>query len=416
MCAYCRHVNRRWLILADDVSGAADCAAAFAARGIETAVRWQAGADPVSQQNVAVIAYDACSRGLLPAAAGSSQRAALERFCGQNRTLYVKIDSRLRGQPAAQIAAALETLARRRGSASGVLAPAFPAMGTTTLNGRVCIDGLEADAIPGADLIEMLAAAGIAAERVELAAIRGNAELLRARFARLSRRQGHIAVCDALTDEDLARIARATLPARASSFFAGSAGFARALAAMRPAGSKRTLPVLPTERGALIVVGSLSKSSRAAARTLARQPGVRHISPTFAMLEQGAGESQFASRVIAGLETGEDVLVEIPQGTSAALTGTPQLAQRLAQALRPAAAYLSGLAATGGETAASLFAQFGIQGIRLVDEIEPGVPLGQTLGSMSVPVVTKAGAFGDPECLMRIVARLRDIRREGLLR
>ena len=52
---------------------------------------------------------------------------------------------------------------------------------------------------------------------------------------------------------------------------------------------------------------------------------------------------------------------------------------------------MSGLAATGGETAAALLARFGVNGIRLVDEIEPGVSLGVTLGEFSLPVVTKAG-------------------------
>jgi D-threonate/D-erythronate kinase len=76
---------------------------------------------------------------------------------------------------------------------------------------------------------------------------------------------------------------------------------------------------------------------------------------------------------------------------------------------------MSGLAATGGETAASLLARFGVNGIRLVDEIEPGVSLGLTLGGVSVPVVTKAGAFGDEGSLTRIVRRLRFIRQKGVL-
>jgi uncharacterized protein YgbK (DUF1537 family) len=83
--------------------------------------------------------------------------------------------------------------------------------------------------------------------------------------------------------------------------------------------------------------------------------------------------------------------------------------------LKPAASHMSGLAATGGETAAALLAQFGVNGIRLVDEIEPGVSLGLTLGDVSIPVVTKAGAFGDQGSLTRIAERLHLIRQEGIL-
>jgi len=56
-----------------------------------------------------------------------------------------------------------------------------------------------------------------------------------------------------------------------------------------------------------------------------------------------------------------------------------------------------------------------VNGIRLVDEIEPGVSLGVTLGGASLPVVTKAGAFGDQGSLTRITERLRSIRQKGVL-
>jgi uncharacterized protein YgbK (DUF1537 family) len=38
--------------------------------------------------------------------------------------------------------------------------------------------------------------------------------------------------------------------------------------------------------------------------------------------------------------------------------------------------------------------------------VEPGVPLGITLGKVSIPLVTKAGAFGDAGTLRRCLERL----------
>jgi len=85
----------------------------------------------------------------------------------------------------------------------------------------------------------------------------------------------------------------------------------------------------------------------------------------------------------------------------------------LARLLREPAGQASALVATGGETASALLARLGVHGIRLVDEIEPGIPLGLTLGEVSIPVVTKAGGFGNEDCLKRILARLRFIRNTG---
>ena len=48
----------RWLILADDRSGAADAGVAFARRGHDTEVRW----DDASQDDLAVLALDLDSR------------------------------------------------------------------------------------------------------------------------------------------------------------------------------------------------------------------------------------------------------------------------------------------------------------------------------------------------------------------
>ncbi len=91
----------------------------------------------------------------------------------------------------------------------------------------------------------------------------------------------------------------------------------------------------------------------------------------------------------------------------------PRLARGLAEVLAPVAASIGAFAATGGETAAALLSRFGVNGIRLADEIEPGVSLGLTLGALSVPVATKAGAFGDEFSLIRISERLRAVRTKG---
>ena len=88
---------------------------------------------------------------------------------------------------------------------------------------------------------------------------------------------------------------------------------------------------------------------------------------------------------------GGDALIEIMMDDEPDLSRGPQLAQALADALQPVAPAIGAFAATGGETAAILLSRFGVNGIRLADEIEPGVSLGVTLGKLSVPVPPKPG-------------------------
>jgi D-threonate/D-erythronate kinase len=113
------------------------------------------------------------------------------------------------------------------------------------------------------------------------------------------------------------------------------------------------------------------------------------------------------------LSGGGDALIEIMMDDQPDMSLGPQLAQGLADALQSVAPAIGAFAATGGETAALLLSRFGVNGIRLADEIEPGVSLGLTLGKLSVPIATKAGAFGDERSLIRISERLRAVRTKG---
>lgn len=408
-----------WLILADDLTGAADCAIAFGRRGRTAAVTWGEIAD-ASDHQLPVLAYDAASRGLSAKAAAARHADVLARLSGE-RILFKKIDSTLRGQPAAETTAALAHLKSRSGSAFGVFAPAFPATGRTTIDGRILVNGRRLEdaevwqrdhTYPNADLVDVLATAGIRGEKVALAAVRGGK--LKAVFARLAGEGDVVAACDAETDHDLHLIAEASLHASPATFFIGSAGLAHALASLDATDAAEPLQIPARSSGTLIVVGSLAGASRSAARTLQATGTVMHfpVEPA-TLLAHGTDRATLAADVTKRLSAGGDALVEIMMDDHPDMSLGPQLAQGLADAIATVAPAIGAFAATGGETAAALLSRFGVNGIRLADEIEPGVSLGLTLGQLSIPIATKAGAFGDEYSLIRISERLRAVRTKG---
>ena len=69
------------------------------------------------------------------------------------------------------------------------------------------------------------------------------------------------------------------------------------------------------------------------------------------------------------------------------------------------AAPVSGIVLTGGDTAASVCRAISASGIALLDEILPGIPLGEIIGGPfeGLVVVTKAGAFGDERALADVL-------------
>ena len=109
----------------------------------------------------------------------------------------------------------------------------------------------------------------------------------------------------------------------------------------------------------------------------------------------------------AALASGRDIALAIGPEAAVDLREGSRLAAALASLVVPRLPKLGGLVMTGGETARAILVAAGIQGLRLRGEIEPGVPLGTGIGRFAIPVVTKAGAFGDRHTLLRCRAALR---------
>jgi uncharacterized protein YgbK (DUF1537 family) len=218
------------------------------------------------------------------------------------------------------------------------------------------------------DLRALLSRAGLPATHIDLAAVRGGslAEALRAALATGAR----ALACDAESDADLGRIARAGLTLRPKPLFVGSAGLARALA--RTFSRKRPAPrPVVSCRPVITVVGSASAVSGLQARQLARDPSN--------ILLQMAWTREPAPRDIPAVR---------------------RLGRLVAQAASRAHYVL-----TGGETARAVLAARGIRELRLLGEVEPGVPFGMTRDGTLV--CTKAGGFGRPDTLAKCVALLK---------
>jgi uncharacterized protein YgbK (DUF1537 family) len=77
-----------------------------------------------------------------------------------------------------------------------------------------------------------------------------------------------------------------------------------------------------------------------------------------------------------------------------------QVAQRIVDGLAQIGSQLahegriSGIIATGGDTANALCNALGAQALEILGEVEAGIPIMRILGERSLPLVTKAGGFG----------------------
>lgn len=63
---------------------------------------------------------------------------------------------------------------------------------------------------------------------------------------------------------------------------------------------------------------------------------------------------------------------------------------------------------TGGDTAVAVCRALGVTGIQIIEEVAPAIPLGvMTISNgKRVKVITKAGAFGNPDALVKASKKL----------
>jgi uncharacterized protein YgbK (DUF1537 family) len=238
----------RVLILADDLTGAADSAAAFLGRAGKVAVLL----DPGARTNAQVVALDLDTRSRPEQPARRIVRRAFStRRAKRAAILFKKIDSTLRGHVGAELASAMRALP---GGRPVLFAPAFPGQGRTVRDARLHLAGKPCSG----DLRALLSRAGLPATHVDLAAVRGSslAGALRAALATGAR----ALACDAESDADLYRIAGAGLTLRPKPLFVGSAGLARALARTFSRRRPAPRPVVSC-RPVITIVGSASAVS-----------------------------------------------------------------------------------------------------------------------------------------------------------
>ena len=396
-------------IVADDATGAADAGAAYARAGLVTLLALTLDQPPSCD----VVIFSTESRHLGPAAA----RARVASVAGHIRDacwVFKKIDSTLRGQPGHELAALMDVLAVDRGAAAdanwdlAIVAPAFPAQGRTVMGGRVFVDRTPLDqtvfALEGAsaDIVALLRASGSRpVTLVALETVRRGAGALSAALP-----PGGMAVIDGETDADLAVVAQ-VVAARRIRLACGSAGLAEAMAQALPL-QRRAVPPSPPRRSgpALVVAGSRNP------RTLrqvdsAERWGVPVVRPDNRFL---AGDvSAIVDAVSAVLGRGRPAALTTA-GLADCADGSLALAGLLGRATADVAARvpLGGLILTGGDIAAAALAALGAQAIWLQGEMEAGIARGALLGGLApgLPVITKAGGFGDDEALVEAIATL----------
>lgn len=413
------------IIIADDLTGAADTGVQFCPfydDTVLTSYLQLLGTETLGPGSATALYTN--SRALDIMSAHTRLRSVARRLIKlEPLWIYKKIDSCLRGNPGAETEALMDELAYD----VSFIAPAFPEMGRTTVDGTHLVHGIplaqtEISRDPVTPVTESDLAKIIGSQsrypvgHIPLNLLEGEETLLQDEIERQIRGGSKHIVFDATNRDHLDRISRLVFSSSHRILPVGSAGLAAGIGGLLPPGPivKNNFHRSAEDGNHLLVCGTNSEVTRRQIKTLMAVHSYEEIALDPAILIEEHREDDFINRVsslqsklsakhsivtigasrqlpaatqqLISQETAQSMIQELGRFLSTVMTGT-----------RPGLLLL-----TGGDTADAVLTSAGAEGIRILGEILTGVVQGTLIGGPldGLPVVTKAGAFGADDTLV----------------
>jgi uncharacterized protein YgbK (DUF1537 family) len=400
------------LVIADDFTGANDAGSGLAQAGARVHVLFGTEAPlPEDAADVLVISTD--SRAVSASQAAERVAQVVQHFAAQLQQgwLFKKIDSTLRGNIGAETAAAL----RASGKRLALVAPAVPRLGRTTHEGKVWVNqrlltDTEFASDPKTPILSarVLDQMQIDGTEIDLPTLRSD------RLDAVLAAAHGVVVVDAENEADLARLIIAAARLTEKPLLVGAAGLSDALGA--------ALSVRPS-RPVLAVVGSMSSSAQQQIATLLNQRAVEIVDVDIRQLFQQPAwpdRDRWIEQAAAALRAGRHTVIRTCQHESqrhdiehlsqqhsvtrqqlgeaiSLLLG--EMTHSLCRTQLPHALYLS-----GGDVAIAVAQALGASGFKIQGLVAGCVPHGVLLNSeFTLPVMTKAGGFGDENTLVAAI-------------
>jgi len=420
---------RKIAIIADDLTGAADTGVQFCPYFDDVLL---VAHDRISQEIIEPLSVSSHALAIY-----TNSRALQPVSCRQRLTkiavrlqdlqldwMYKKVDSCLRGNIGTEVDALVEKLTYD----ASFIAPAFPEMGRTTVNNVHMVHGTPVDRTEIAfDPVTPVTDARLSCviesqsnhpvRHVHLKWLREPDDELRKTVTQILVDGVRHVTFDAQSQSDLEKIAETAFSLPYKILPVGSAGLASSMtAALRAKVSRSTAEHKKMPDGHLILVcGSASEVASRQIETLVANHPYETVSLAAALLTGPKAHAKLVSeaRGAGKILAEKDLIIRTQSvadgghitcsktGMSDAgriVEGLAVFVRALVDVVKPAGLFL-----TGGDTAAAVLDALGSTGVSVQGEVITGMVQGRIRGGLmdGSPVVTKAGAFGKPDALVR---------------
>jgi D-threonate/D-erythronate kinase len=426
-------------IIADDLSSATDCGAQVVRSGLSVVVPLGGYSLPTEARTAQVISVDTDSRSFSADQAYAKVKAVSQQLVAEGWANFFKsVDSTLRGNLGAEIEAVLDIVKPD----CAIIAPAFPKYGRTTVDGMQYLHGRPLHEtefgtdptapVKDADISQRLTeGSNRKAGRLTLDQLRAGPTHIKNGVKKLLADGVELVVVDIIEQDDLKQICLGLSQSDLRVVWVGSTGLAEFVPlAFEVVSTSTTYEQSHSldPRPALALVGSASETTRGQLGYATFNNGLNIISLDPARIIQNGRTAtdeltQAGSNLRAALDSGNDVALVVSasrdeiaatQRLGAKLSlSAAQVAQRIVDGLAQAGSSLvregriSGIVATGGDTANALCHALGAEALEILGEVEAGIPIMRLLGTQSLPLVTKAGGFGSLAALGEALVKVK---------
>lgn len=413
-------------IIADDFTGSNDTGVQFAKKGLRTVVTTNLDELGENILNAEVAVIDTESR-------FDTQEKAYQKVFEVSKKLkahsipfvYKKLDSTFKGNVGAEIAACMEGF----GYDFAILIPALPSNGRQTIEGNVVVNNTLLHLTEVANdpktpvkqsyIPDILAGQTHKTSLVVSKPTQGYDVLEVVELMKHHRSSGiEILIFDAHDNEDLKHLAAALRVYNEPCLIVGTAGLAEFLTDALQLKSRRCV---------LSIIGSVSDVTRQQIEYATKHHQLMIVDYSIEAMHDEALSHEVIAQVVKELKSGGHVVVRTAgskedvlkaQEKAIELGLTPfEMSDRIAEKLGDltsrvvdeASDVLSGIYITGGDTLIKIAKHLGIEGMVIVKEVLPAIPLGRFISSkyQDINIVTKAGGFGKVEAFEVILNELR---------
>lgn len=402
----------RYLIIADDFTGANDSGVQLKRRGIKTDVVFST--KMMKSDSISYV-IDTESRGL------SSDEAyqCLYNFASEVRTdefkyIIKKVDSTLRGN----IAEEVKALDQVFDSDLIIFMPALPDLNRTTVNGIHMLNNVP------------ITETEIARDPKKPVTEDNLSKILSKRFNEninhisidniesnnLELRGGRIFSCDSLSNEHIKAVIKKAIESKKKVLWVGTAAIVENLMEVE----KRTKP-------SMAIIGSVSSVTRSQVK-YAQEKGITLLKiPMYEILE-GRDAEEYVSKAIETLQGGKDLLLLSSSSyDEEEYKKTNEVGYKMNMTIEEISVFtqgvlgdiskeiisrveVSGVFLTGGDTARGFFEKTGALGSTIVGEVMIGIPMMKLRGGEfeGLNIITKAGAFGNIDTIYYSMRKLKE--------